>query len=137
MDDQYPLELFSPDETLITDPGYAVSHLRQCESEKKLLVAVLKDAISDYKKYRYSGHPRFREAESWIFGPDRDRLFAFQTVCAMLNLSAERVRKDLRNFDEGSVSKADYPPAYRACKPKRGVRTCRFLREGGNARKSQ
>ena len=98
MDDHYFLDMFSPDETLATDAGYAVAQWRQCESERKLLAAALKDALLTYKKHFHSGNARFQETEHWIFGEDTDRLFAFKTVCAMLGLSAERIRKDLRDF---------------------------------------
>lgn len=98
MDDHYFLEMFSADKTLATDAGYAAAQWRQCESERRLLAAALKDALSTYKKHFHSGNARFQETEHWIFGEDTDRLFAFKTVCAMLNLSAERIRKDLRDF---------------------------------------
>jgi len=52
----------------------------KCEAERKLLVAVLKDAILSYRKNVGLGGARFKEAERWIFGKDTDRLFAFETI---------------------------------------------------------
>jgi hypothetical protein len=97
MENHYPLEIFSQDEIIFTDDGSAVAHRRQCEPERRLLAAVLKDALSTYKKYFSTRDPRFEETERWIFGEDTDRLFAFKTLCAMLGLCAERIRKDLRD----------------------------------------
>ena len=101
MDDYYPLEVFSPDETLDSGAGYAVAQRRQCEPERKLLAAVLKDALSTFKKRSSTRDARFEETERWIFGEDTDRLFAFKTLCAMLGLSAERIRRDLRDSAAG------------------------------------
>ena len=97
MVDHYPLEIFSQDEITATGDGYAVAQRRQCEPERQLLAAVLKDALSTYKKHSSTRGARFEETERWIFGEDTDRLFAFKTLCAMLGLSAERIRKDLRD----------------------------------------
>ena len=95
MRDGGPLQLFSAAEKLAADNSYAVSQWRQCEAERNLLAAVLKDAVLNYKKNLIPGGARLKEAERWIFGKDTDRLFAFETVCAMLGLSAQRIRADL------------------------------------------
>jgi hypothetical protein len=92
------LQLFSADETLAAAHNYAASYWRQCEAERNLLIAVLKDAILDYKSNLVVGGARFNDAERWIFGEDTDRLFAFETICAMLGLSAQRVRADLADW---------------------------------------
>jgi arginine decarboxylase len=102
MDHYLPL-LFSPDETLIIDSDYIASRWKQCEAERKLLIAVLKDALLEYKKHRGANNARFKEAETWIFGADSDRLFAFHTVCVMLGLSADRIREELRHAATQSV----------------------------------
>jgi hypothetical protein len=96
MDSHYALQYDFTDETLAIDSSQTVSHWRQSEPEKYLLLAVLKDAILTYRRRLGSADVIFKEAEQWIFDADSDRLFAFETVCAMLNLSAERIRKDLR-----------------------------------------
>jgi hypothetical protein len=123
------------DERFAAQVSAATSHLKQCEAEKKLLIAVLKDAILDYKKYRWSGNARFKEAQRWIFGDDTDRLFAFQTVCAMLSLSADRIRKDLRSLSTEHGSEGYYPPQYAAPRQDSGRRTRRFYRADAIARR--
>ena len=94
---------FSPDEQCVPDISHAASNWRHCEAERKLLVAVLEDAILDYKKDVGFGGVRFREAERWIFGKDTDRLFAFETICSTLGLSAQRIRADLVTFAAGQL----------------------------------
>jgi hypothetical protein len=90
--------LLSSDEKLATDTSDVASQWRQCEAERNLLAAVLDDALWGYKKSLFADNARFKEAESWIFGKDTDRLFAFETVCAILGLSAQGIRKELVSF---------------------------------------
>ena len=98
MDEHFPFTLFSSDETLSCDSNYSYAQWRQCEPERNLLAAVLKDALWTYKKRFSLGDAHFRESERWLFSEDADGLFAFRSVCSMLGLSAEGIRKDLRNF---------------------------------------
>ena len=59
------------------------------------MLAVLKDAIMIYKRQIYSRNALFKEAENWLFDMERNRLFAFETVCAVLGLSPEKIRQNL------------------------------------------
>jgi hypothetical protein len=94
------LERLAADEKFAADCSrdYSLSKWRQCEPERELLGAVLEDAVLNYKKRFDYGDARFKEAKSWIFGKDTNRLFAFETVCAVLGLSAQRIRQDLLAF---------------------------------------
>ena len=65
------------------------------QPERELMLAVLKDALIIYKKRLHLGNALFREAEAWFFDREEDRLFAFETVCAVLGLSAEKIRGEL------------------------------------------
>jgi hypothetical protein len=98
MNDYFPFAMFSADETLSSDSAYNHAQWRQCEPERNLLAAVLKDALLTYKRRFSLGDARFREAERWLFSEDADGLFAFKSICSMLNLSADGIRKDLRAF---------------------------------------
>jgi hypothetical protein len=131
------MQPLSLDERFTAQLSAAASHLKQCEPEKKLLIAVLKDAILDYKKYRWSGNPRFKEAENWIFGDDIDRLFAFETVCVMLGLSAERIRKDLLTADVSCDSTKRYRSESTARSVGSASRACRFSRPQTCVRRGQ
>lgn len=68
------------------------------------MLAVLKDALMTYKKRIYSGNARFKEAETWLFDREPDRLYAFETVCAVLGLSAEKIRQNLLAWKINALS---------------------------------
>lgn len=114
MDDHFPFTMFSPDETLNCDSAYSDAQWRQCEPERNLLVAVLKDALWIYKKRFALGDAQFREAERWLFSEDTEGLFAFESVCSMLGLSAEGIRKDLRRFAASSGAQPGFGRPRRA-----------------------
>ena len=65
------------------------------QPEKDLMIAVLADAIEDYKKYLAADSPRFRQAQDWLFVDDADRLFSFTSICEILDLSPTRIRRQL------------------------------------------
>jgi len=65
------------------------------QPEKELMLAVLKDAITIYKKQIHSSNALFKEAETWLFDRERDWLFSFGSVCAVLGLSPEKIRQNL------------------------------------------
>jgi hypothetical protein len=94
------LKLLGADEKFAADRSHddSLSKWRQCEPERELLAAVLEDAVLSYKKRFGYGDARFKEAKSWIFGKDTNRLFAFETVCAVLDVSAQRIRQHLLAF---------------------------------------
>jgi hypothetical protein len=71
----------------------------ELSGEKRLMAAVLADAIRLYLKYAHSptvsGQLLFRETERWIETAARSELFAFENICEVLHLDAERVRRAL------------------------------------------
>src|SRR5438067_3812049 len=69
------------------------------QPEKRLMLAVLEDAVGTLQKYvnvssRY-GRRLFSEAEEWFASPDADWPFAFVNVCQALGLDAEYLRAGL------------------------------------------
>jgi len=70
------------------------------EPEKALLLAVLEDAIHCYRKFATAhdraGRERFREVEQWLVGGGNDWIFAFETLCELLDLDPDYVRRALR-----------------------------------------
>ena len=68
--------------------------------EKRLLAAVLADAIQLYVKHgrgrNVASGILFREAERWFASDDRSWLLSFQNVCDVLQLDAARIRGALR-----------------------------------------
>jgi len=46
----------------------------------------------------------FNAERDWFFSEDSERLFSFQSVCDALNLSAERIRRQLLVWEMYSLS---------------------------------
>ena len=69
------------------------------QPEKRLMLAVLEDAVGTFQKYVNVGtrHGRrlFSEAEEWFASTDADWPFAFVNVCQALSLDAEYLRAGL------------------------------------------
>jgi len=97
MEQRFSLQSFAPDEVPALNDD-APSRWRYSQPEKELLLAVLKDAIATYRKHFLSGNSFFKETERWFFEEHTERLFSFETICIMLDLSPERIRKDLQKF---------------------------------------
>lgn len=81
------------------DTMHRSAHL---EPEKTLLLAILEDAIHNYRKYILAqdrvGQERFAEAEHWIMHAEDDWIFSFKNVCELLELDPEYLRHRLRDW---------------------------------------
>jgi hypothetical protein len=111
--------LFQPD-TLANDQ-YIDTHRRQLplEPEQRLVIAVLEDGIHTFQDNCGAQNPRkrrlFAEAEAWIFTDEEDWIFSFGSVCSLLNLDPNYVRRGLRQWQtrRGCGPKTDTPAAPR------------------------
>ena len=69
------------------------------QPEKRLLLAVLKDAIEIFQKLANARNRRqralFAAAEQWIYDKDADGLFTFNGACEALDLNPFFVRRGL------------------------------------------
>jgi hypothetical protein len=78
--------------------------------EMKLMAAVLKDAIDCYLKSLSAkprrGKKRSNEAEQWFFSEDEDWLYSFQSVCDMLKLDPDYIRRTLLRHKQEHAAKA-------------------------------
>ena len=77
------------------------------EGEEKLMLAVLADAIEDFKKYAFSkdqrGQRLFQEAEEWFLEKDDDQLFSFEYICATLKLHPDYIRRGLLSWKQSKL----------------------------------
>ena len=96
--------LFQPD-TLLSDQYF--ENLRRktfFEPEKRLMLAVLEDAIRYYQDNWFSRNSKrkriFDETEEWIFTPDSDWVFSFDHVCETLGLSPAYLRRGLLRWKQ-------------------------------------
>jgi hypothetical protein len=94
--------LFQPD-TLLPDQ-YLDTFRRKLhlEPEKKLMLAVLEDAIACYQKYFFArdgkGKALFLEAESWVEERSGEGVFSFDSVCEILGLDPAYLRRGMREW---------------------------------------
>jgi hypothetical protein len=69
------------------------------QGERLLLLAVLEEGITCYQRYAgvASAEARrlFADASAWLESTDRSHLFAFESICDTLELSADDVRRRL------------------------------------------
>ncbi len=70
------------------------------EGERRLMAAVLEDAVTLYREGpRSRTRTTYAELDRWLASDDRSTLFTFLNLCDVLGLDAERVRRyfeDLR-----------------------------------------
>jgi len=85
------------------------------ESERRLRLAILEDALRYYRRHRHATDRRARalyeDAAEWFASPDRSEPFAFENVCDALGLDASAVR---RSLDRGPVAPPARPHRYAA-----------------------
>ncbi|HEY3302980.1 MAG TPA: hypothetical protein VGL70_05530 [Candidatus Binatia bacterium] len=84
-----------------------VARKDQLEPEKKLLLAVLENAIRTYRQYAFTPSRLLHEVENWLFSEEKDHPFSFETICDALGLNAECVRRGiLRSQSKRRVQQA-------------------------------
>ena len=71
--------------------------------EQDLMLALLKDALLNYRKQLLNPKKRLSEDRRWFFASDRDGLFCFESVCAVLGLNAQRIRNQLRAWERAAA----------------------------------
>ncbi len=90
--------LFQPD-TLLSHQYFATFRRRQLEPEKRLMLAVLEDAVVCFQKYVFAKSRKkqklFSEAEEWICDEDSDHVFSFENICSVLKFDPKYVREGL------------------------------------------
>jgi len=88
----------------VTDPAGVIGHYSDTvqQRERDFLIALLEDAIRCYQKYAFSGTRRsrrlFQEVETWLTDPDTDAPICFESICDVLGVSPDRIRRALRRW---------------------------------------
>jgi len=78
--------------------------------ERDLMLAVLKDALLNFRKNLHNPNKLFKADRAWFFQNDRDDLYSFESVCAVLGLSAPGIRRRLLVWQiEAEASAASVP----------------------------
>lgn len=81
---------------------------RQLEGEKRLMIAILKDAVECLEKYRGSsvstGQIQYENALQWVQDNGTEWLFSFNNICDLLGFDSDYLR-DVLLKREGKSSK--------------------------------
>jgi hypothetical protein len=81
---------------------YYDNHSKTLEPERRLLLALLVDAVRCYQTgITAPGGSRtrlFAEAERWLFKPQRNVPFAFEDICDVLEIDPAYLRRGLRRW---------------------------------------
>jgi hypothetical protein len=91
--------LLQPD-TLLPSQYFAILRRKGAhEPERRLVVAVLEDAVECFQKHirarDIKARQLFRDAEEWIRSQDRSWPFSFENVCDLLQINPEYLRRGL------------------------------------------
>ncbi|MEK7649426.1 MAG: hypothetical protein AAB367_00455 [Patescibacteria group bacterium] len=70
--------------------------------ERRLMLAVLEDAIDCFQKYAHTndrgGRQIFCEAYDWIMSPDKRWLFSFENICQIVEMDPDYIREGLMRW---------------------------------------
>jgi hypothetical protein len=129
--------LFQPDTLLPEQYLETFRRKLHLEPEKKLMLAVLEDAIACFQKYVFArdgkGRMLFQEAEDWVLDTNSDWLFSFGNVCETLGFSPEYLRQGLAHWKAAKLESRARARIYqltpRNGKRKRGITVARRARQ--------
>jgi hypothetical protein len=121
--------LFQPDTLLPEQYLETFRRKLHLEPEKKLMLAVLEDAIACYQKYIVArdgkGKILFQETEEWVLDGNGDWLFSFANVCDTLGFDPDYLRRGLLEWKtkrlEGHSQARVYQLSPGRARRKRGV----------------
>ncbi|MCX8071201.1 MAG: hypothetical protein N3C12_01935 [Candidatus Binatia bacterium] len=70
--------------------------------ERRLMLAVLQDALECYRKYAFArdnrGRQMFLEARDWIFNQDRQWWYSFENICEILGFDPAYLRRQVEEW---------------------------------------
>jgi len=107
--DERTAGVFQPDTLLPSQYFDRIKARKQLDGERRLMIAVLEDAVDVYRKQAGATEPRgqalFRDAEEWIENPDKSWLFSFENICDVLDIEVDYIRRGLHAWKD-RVAKA-------------------------------
>jgi len=129
--------LFQPD-TLLPEQ-FLDTYRRKLylEPEKKLMSAILEDAVACFQKYIFArdskGRALFRETEQWVEDKGGDAIFAFNNVCEVLGLDPNYLRDGLRKWKAAALPQQSHAQVYKlAPRPGKKHRQVATARRSGH-----
>lgn len=93
------VNLFEPDTLLPAQYFAAFAREGGLVRERRLMLAILQDAVECYQKYALARDPRgrllFDDAQEWIESEEREWPFSYENICEVLGLNPEYIRRGL------------------------------------------
>jgi hypothetical protein len=103
--------LFQPDTVLSAQYFDTLRRKTLLEPEKRLMLAVLEDAINCFQDNLFSQKRKnqrlFADAEEWFATTGGDSVFSFDNVCEALGFSPEYLRQGLVRWKAKNWEKGD------------------------------
>lgn len=102
--------LFQPD-TMLPSQYFAAALRRKgaLKPERRLIIAILQDAIECYQKNLFAREGKARQlyadAEEWINSEDRSHYFSYENLCEILDMNPEFVRRGLHEWRQRQLAK--------------------------------
>ncbi len=95
--------MFEPD-TLLPEQFFSILGRKPLQGEKRLLLAMLEDAVHCFQTYLLARKPHerrlFQEAQEWIESTDTRWFFSFENICDILGIHPGRMREALLEWRE-------------------------------------
>jgi hypothetical protein len=99
MYDDFLARILEPDIFLPSQFYGAGGLSRKLEGEKRLMIAILKDAVECLEKYRgarsSAGRSHYENAIEWVKDTDTEWLFSFTNICDLLGFDPDYMREVL------------------------------------------
>jgi hypothetical protein len=110
MYDDFLARILEPD-VFLPSQFYGTGGLsRKLEGEKRLMIAILKDAVECLDKYRgtrnSAGRSHYENALDWVQDKGTDWLFSFTNICDLLGFDPDYLRSVLLKRENGSAKAA-------------------------------
>jgi len=119
MVEDHSASLFGPDTLVPAQYFDRVGGDAAFQPEKRLMLAVLEEAIATYQRHLMSTTRRsarlVEEVEEWVAGVGGDWPFSFDNICAALDLEPEYLRAGMQRWKDAERRKAGLggPTLYR------------------------
>jgi hypothetical protein len=102
-----PVSLFEPDALLPIQYLDTIRRIVPIEPEKRLMWAVLEDAVEAYQSSfldrRMKSAESFNEEEKWILENNHRWLFSFNNICDILGFNADYLRAGLLAWKQKQI----------------------------------
>ena len=80
---------------------------RKLEGEKRLMIAILKDAVECLEKYRDArggiGRIQYQNAIEWVEDTGTEWLFSFNNICEILDINPAYLRRGVQEWRRRAV----------------------------------